>query len=88
MNNNQMSQLTSLLVEAAHHYRLAQEAYGARKLKQCLTIIEQLNGHPSFDQIMQVMPEMITAQENHDWLGLADILEFELTAFIGSNSQH
>ncbi|ABO23204.1 hypothetical protein SHLO109777_11265 [Shewanella loihica] len=75
--------ITSDFVEAAHAFRLGQEAEGSQRLREGLDLLEPLlSSHPKAQVIFQLIPNMLAAQERHDWLGLADYLEHELSALL------
>ncbi|MCL1090784.1 hypothetical protein L2744_14500 [Shewanella profunda] len=75
--------LQDSLSQTAHLFRLGQEAQASVELRLCLDLIEK---HcPEIIQnstFRQILPLMLQAQEQHDWLNLADYLEYELMALI------
>ncbi|MCU8040222.1 hypothetical protein ACRN97_06960 [Shewanella baltica] len=76
-----LQELTDQLINTAYHFRLGQEADGSKKLRECLNIIEPMIETLDADiksKILKIIPPMLTAQENHDWLALADFLEYEI----------
>lgn len=76
-----LQELIEQLINTAHHFRLGQEADGSKKLRECLNIIEPIIEKLDVDaksQIFKIIPSMLTAQENQDWLALADFLEYEI----------
>lgn len=76
-----LQNLTNQLINTAHHFRLGREADGSKKLRECLNIIEPMIETLDADvksKILKIIPPMLAAQENHDWLALADFLEYEI----------
>jgi hypothetical protein len=71
------------LRQTAHLFRLGKEAQASVELRLCLDKINKfypdLTLNPRFQQML---PLMLQAQEQHDWLGLADYLEYELIELI------
>ncbi|MCG9737605.1 hypothetical protein L1D32_05495 [Shewanella insulae] len=75
--------IASDFTEAARSFRLGQEAEGSQRLREGLDLLEPLlSSHPQAQLIFQLIPNMLAAQERHDWLGLADYLEHELCALL------
>ncbi|WP_413736104.1 hypothetical protein [Shewanella sp. BJSY2023SW005] len=75
--------LTDQFITAAHAFRLGHEAEGSQLLRECLDQLEPLLTElPHSEAIIQLLPHMLAAQERHDWLGLADYLEYELKALL------
>lgn len=80
-----LQELIDKLINTAHHFRLGQEADGSKKLRECLNIIEPIIETLDADaksQIFNIIPPMLTAQENQDWLALADFLEYEIPTLL------
>jgi hypothetical protein len=79
MNPITSNTLITQLVETAHRFRLGEEAEASRNLRQCLDNLEPLLVNLKHaNLILNKVPEMMAAQERHDWLALADYLEYEL----------
>ncbi|SQH77578.1 conserved protein of unknown function [Shewanella benthica] len=76
--------LIEKLTDTAQRFRLGQEAEASQRLKQCLDLLEpMLPNLIKADEILNKTPEMLAAQERHDWLALADNLEYELPMLLG-----
>ncbi|ABN62439.1 hypothetical protein RJP56_06495 [Shewanella baltica] len=75
--------LQDSLRQTAGLFRLGQEAKASVELRLCLDKIEkncpELVLNSTFQQIL---PSMLQAQEQHDWLSLADYLEYELIELV------
>ncbi|QIR13938.1 hypothetical protein [Shewanella aestuarii] len=66
-------------------FRLGNEPEASQQLIQCLNILEQNHKNIlSSVQMQQTIGLALQAQENQDWLGLADYLEYEMVALIHS----
>ncbi len=79
MTNCTPDTLIEKLIETAHRFRLGQEAEGSQRLRECIDHLEpMLPTLQQANQVIQLVPLMLAAQERHDWLGLADYLEYEL----------
>ncbi|MCL1139666.1 hypothetical protein [Shewanella pneumatophori] len=73
------SPLIQQLISTAHQLRLGHEAQGSLQLTECIDkLIELQPSLTNNQQIMPILSSMLAAQEKHDWLGLADALEYEL----------
>ncbi len=71
--------LQRTLKQAAALFRLGQEAQAALEWRSCIIQLEQQ--YPTLlrnTTFQQILPLMLQAQERHNWLGLADYIEFEL----------
>lgn len=71
------------LQRTADLFRLGQEATASVELRLLLDQIEK--NHSKLiqsDEFNKLLPLMLIAQEQHDWLGLADYLEYELMALV------
>lgn len=75
--------LQDTLRQTAYLFRLGKEAQASVELRLCLDKIDKFNPdlalNPTFQQML---PLMLQAQEQHDWLSLADYLEYELIDLI------
>lgn len=79
MNICDPNTLITKLIDTAHRFRLGEEAEASRNLRQCLDHLEPLLANLANSKlILKEVPKMIAAQERHDWLALADYLEYEL----------
>ncbi|MDH0447862.1 hypothetical protein [Shewanella sp. GD04112] len=77
--------LEDSLRQTAHLFRLGKEAQASVELRNCLEIIEKSNSEIThLAAFQQILPSMLQAQEQHDWLSLADYLEYELIALIST----
>ncbi|MFB2659247.1 hypothetical protein [Shewanella mangrovisoli] len=77
--------LEEQLRQTAHLFRLGKEAQASVELRNCLELIQ--NDYSEIMQLatfQQILPQMLQAQEQHDWLNLADYLEYELMALINT----
>ncbi|MEL4250750.1 hypothetical protein AAEH72_07005 [Shewanella xiamenensis] len=75
--------LEDMLCQASHSFRLGKEAQASVEFRLCLDSIEK--HHPELMQLpsfQQMLAPMLQAQEQHDWLNLADYLEYELIALV------
>jgi len=75
--------LQDSLQKTASLFRLGKEANASVELRLCLDTIDkncpELVLNTAFQQIL---PSMLQAQEQHDWLSLADYLEYELIELV------
>lgn len=79
MNNCAKEALKEKLIDTANKLRLGQEAEGSQRLRECLDHLESMLPTLTHSQsILAKVPEMLAAQDRHDWMGLADYLEYEL----------
>lgn len=79
--------LITKLIDTAHRFRLGEEAEGSRHLRVCLDHLEPLLSNlTDANLILEKLPEMMAAQERHDWLALADYLEYELPPLLQNTS--
>ncbi|WP_076410863.1 hypothetical protein [Shewanella sp. UCD-KL12] len=80
--------LKEKLVSTAQLLRLGQEAEGSKRLRECLDHLEPMLPTLTNSQaILASVPAMLSAQERQDWLGLADTLEYEITALLNQQQQ-
>ncbi|MEH6733287.1 MAG: hypothetical protein V7690_01435 [Shewanella sp.] len=73
-------------VLTAKLFRLGHESEASQHLFQCLNILE--NRHKdvlSSAQMHQTIGLALQAQENQDWLGLADYLQYEMVNLVTVN---
>lgn len=76
-------QLTQLLADTARQFRLGQEGSANAQYQQVVEQVQHWIAKASNQQAyMPVLSQLLNAQERHDWLDLADTLEYELTALI------
>ncbi|MBO2670179.1 hypothetical protein [Shewanella algae] len=75
--------LAQQLLDTATAFRLGKEAEASGRLKDC---IEQMQARLEQQQLpseaLQLVPGMVASQQRHDWLGLADTLEYELVPLL------
>jgi hypothetical protein len=85
MTDKSVDNLIDKLIDTAHQFRLGREAQASSQFGECLNELEKilptLNSRHS---IQAMLLNMLTAQETHDWLGLADDLEYELPQLLQS----
>ncbi|HHQ4592457.1 TPA: hypothetical protein ACSP2D_001707 [Aeromonas veronii] len=80
MKNGQITRLTAL----AHQFRLGQSVAASQALPELLQAVltEQGNLPPG------LVAAMLQCQERHDWLGLADYLEYEAVHSLSTPAGH
>jgi len=79
--------LVPKLISTAHKLRLGHEADGSHDLGECLDVINGiLSELQDTASLMVLFQDMLTAQERHDWLALADCLEYELPLLLLQSS--
>ncbi|WP_144210015.1 hypothetical protein [Shewanella donghaensis] len=79
MQHEQIIQLIKLLTQTSEQFRLGKEAEASQMFRQCINLLEQiLKYHENAQHISALLPMILEAQEKHDWLGLADYLEYEV----------
>ncbi|WP_153913938.1 hypothetical protein [Shewanella sp. TC10] len=79
MNNSLQAQL----LMTAKLFRTGQEIEASASLQKTLdNLIPAIPNHNNKEQVLALVPAMLTAQENHDWLNLADTLEHELVSLL------
>ncbi|VEF25291.1 Uncharacterised protein [Shewanella baltica] len=79
MKNDAYTILIPKLINTAHKLRLGHEADGSHDFGECIDLMNSIL--PEMKNTMTVMAmfqNMLAAQERHDWLALADCLEYEL----------
>ncbi|MCC4832684.1 hypothetical protein LMH66_08565 [Shewanella sp. 10N.7] len=83
MQHEQTMQLIELLKQTSEKFRLGKEAEASQMFRQCINILEQiLKYHGNAHHISALLPMILEAQERHDWLGLADYLEYEIPSLL------
>lgn len=79
MKNDVCSILNPKLISTAHKLRLGHEADGSHDFRECIDLINDvLTEMQNTVAVMTLFQDMLAAQERHDWLALADCLEYEL----------
>lgn len=78
MNLEKQNYLRKQLITTAHSFRLGREAEGSENLLICINEIERQHHQILQPEFKYLLHSMLKAQENHDWLSLADYLEYEL----------
>ncbi len=82
MKDQKNQPLISLLISAAHKFRLGKEAEGSVQFRECINLLEpMLNNSIKENEMTLFFPAMLAAQERFDWLSLADYLEFDIQAY-------
>ncbi|GIU46257.1 hypothetical protein [Shewanella algidipiscicola] len=79
MRNEPADTLIIKLISAAHKFRLGHEADGSHDFAQCIDLLKPIL--PELQNavtVVELFREMLAAQERHDWLALADSLEYDL----------
>ena len=79
MKNTATAALIQMLTSAAHKFRLGHEADGSHDFAQCIDLLKPIL--PELQNavtVVELFREMLAAQERHDWLALADSLEYDL----------
>lgn len=75
--------LQDSLQKTASLFRLGKEAMASVELRLCLDAIDENCPELVRDTtFQQILPSMLQAQEQHDWLSLADYLEYELIELV------
>lgn len=82
MDNQEKTELIQLLIFTAHQFRLAREAEGLDHFKLCIDEIEKKQFYMMKEEFEILQYSMLTAMERHDWLSLADDIEYELPMLI------
>ncbi|MDO6774771.1 hypothetical protein Q4591_05325 [Shewanella sp. 3_MG-2023] len=73
------NELSTLCISTAIKFRLGQEASASQQFRECINLLEPLlKNHHNAVNIMKILPEILASQEKHDWICLADYLEYEL----------
>ncbi|QSX28987.1 hypothetical protein JYB88_12065 [Shewanella cyperi] len=79
MKNDVRAILIPKLISTAHKLRLGQEADGSRDFGACIDLLTGILPElQDTKAVMALFQTMLAAQERHDWLALADCLEYEL----------
>ncbi|MGL5028310.1 MAG: hypothetical protein ACRC6P_20385 [Shewanella oncorhynchi] len=79
MNNKPIDVLTIKLISTATKFRLGYEADGSHDFAHCIDQLKPLLPElTNTETVLQLFSEMLAAQERHDWLALADSLEYDL----------
>ncbi|MCL1073979.1 hypothetical protein [Shewanella dokdonensis] len=74
-----MSDICQLFIETANTFRIGQEVKASEMFGKCIDQLQLALQKPSLaKQLMPLMPMLLNAQENRDWLGLADTIEYEV----------
>ncbi|WP_110456401.1 hypothetical protein [Shewanella algidipiscicola] len=79
MKSTATDTLIQMLTSAAHKFRLGHEADGSHDFAQCIDLLKPIL--PELQNavtVVELFREMLAAQERHDWLALADSLEYDL----------
>ncbi|MGI2259520.1 hypothetical protein [Shewanella sp. GXUN23E] len=75
--------LTKRLQQAATAFRLGQEGRGNGLYREIIDDIQQLiQTSPHQAEYLPLLSRLLQAQQRHDWLDIADTLEYEITALI------
>ena len=79
MNNKPIDILTMKLISTATKFRLGYEADGSHDFAHCIDLLKPLLPELTNEvTVAQLFREMLAEQERHDWLALADSLEYDL----------
>ena len=85
MNNKATDELVMKLITTASKFRLGYEADGSHDFSNCIDLLKPLlPGLTNAVTVVQLFSEMLAAQERHDWLSLADSLEYDLPLLLNS----
>lgn len=85
MNNKATDELIMKLITTASKFRLGYEADGSHDFADCIDLLKPLL--PELKNAVTVVAlfrDMLAAQERHDWLSLADSLEYDLPLLLNS----
>ncbi|MGI2065025.1 hypothetical protein [Shewanella sp. MF08487] len=86
MNNKATDELIMKLITTASKFRLGYEADGSHDFADCIDLLKPLL--PELKNAVTVVAlfrDMLAAQERHDWLSLADSLEYDLPLLLNSS---
>ncbi len=86
MNNKATDELIMKLITTASKFRLGYEADGSHDFADCIDLLKPLL--PELKNAVTVVAlfrDMLAAQERHDWLFLADSLEYDLPLLLNSS---
>jgi hypothetical protein len=76
------AELLESCVLSAQAFRLGKEAEGSRLLRQCLDLLhDRYQAQLRLPECQALLAAALGSQQRHDWLGLADSLEYDLPAF-------
>ncbi|MGI2024266.1 hypothetical protein SAMN05421840_101393 [Shewanella morhuae] len=79
MNNKPIDVLMMKLISTASKFRLGYEADGSHDFAHCIDLLKPvLPELTNVKTVALLFREMLAAQERHDWLSLADSLEYDL----------
>ncbi|PTA50802.1 hypothetical protein C9I43_09925 [Shewanella morhuae] len=79
MSNKATDELVMKLITTASKFRLGHEADGSHDFAHCIDQLKPLLPElTNAMTVVQLFREMLAAQERHDWLALADSLEYDL----------
>ena len=79
MNNKPIDVLTMKLISTANKFRLGYEADGSHDFAHCIDQLKPLLPElTNAETVVALFRDMLAAQERHDWLALADSLEYDL----------
>lgn len=85
MHNQAADTLIQVMTSAAHKFRLGHEADGSHDFAQCIDLLTSLLPElQNTTMVSEILSSMLTAQERHDWLALADNLEYDLPFLLQS----
>ncbi len=74
-----MTEINELFIETATTFRLGQEAAASVLFAKCIDQLALALQQPKIaPQLMAIMPQLLNAQEQRNWFGLADTLEYEI----------
>lgn len=76
------AELLESCVLSARAFRLGQEAEGSWLLRQALDLLQdRYQALLLLPECQALLASALGSQQRHDWLGLADCLEYDLPAF-------
>ena len=79
MNNKPIEVLIMKLILTASKFRLGYEADGSHDFAHCIDQLKPLLPElTNAETVVALFRDMLAAQERHDWLALADSLEYDL----------
>ena len=85
MNNKPIEVLIMKLILTASKFRLGYEADGSHDFAHCIDQLKPLLPElTNAETVVALFRDMLAAQERHDWLSLADSLEYDLPLLLNS----
>jgi hypothetical protein len=77
MNNNRQTLIEKLRL-TANAFRLGKEGQACESFRECIDLLAPMMSQLPAAELTTYMSAILAAQERHDWLAVADGLEYEL----------